>query len=51
MILIVVIITYDHVAIVTLVRDERVVGDAVVHDPPVGWIQWHCTLNSCKQIK
>ena len=28
-----ILLTYDHVSIVTLVRDERVVGDGVEHDP------------------
>ena len=33
--------TYDHVPIVTLVRDEGVEGDGVEHHPPVSRVLWY----------
>ena len=33
--------TYDHVPVVTLVRDEGVEGDGVEHHPPVSRVLWY----------
>ena len=41
------ILTYDHVSVVTLVGDERVVGDGVEHDPAKLGMFWDWAGHGC----
>ena len=40
-------LTEDHVAVVTLVRDQGVVGDGVEHDTTKLWMFWDWAGHGC----